>query len=352
MSKKLLIITALFFASFVNGQNIFRDDFSTYIVNQELSGQGLWSNSPIAPNVGIGACVPLSGTQPCTGAKVVIQPIDFLNYGFADTSIVLGPVQDGVARAITPIVTDGNLYVGLVLKITTAPTNAASPVDFLRIINSDATQVTCRLLVRDTGFGYNVGIRKGASSNLTVYPGDVLNYGENVLVILKYSHGSGPDDDILSIYLNPNFADGEPANPNGITNSGFDQSGAIDRLAFRMNFNVATSMPTGFIGLVSTSTTWQGLAFPQLALDEFNQKDFTVSSVVENNQLQINSKNSIDQLQMKLYTATGAILEDQKIDILAGNSVFQCNSKLSSGLYILQITKANGEKTSFKIISK
>jgi hypothetical protein len=231
--------------------------------------------------------------------------MNYLNYGSSNSSIILAPVQDGVARAITPIVTDGNLYLGLVLNLTSAPTTAGSPVDFLRVINSDATQVTYRLLVRDAGFGYNVGIRKGSSSNATAYTTDVLNYGESVLVILKYSHLDGPDDDILSAFVNPNYSAGEPITASALTADGFDQSGAIDRLAFRMNFNVAASMPTGLIGLVSTSTTWEGLTFLPLGVNQFEANNVTISSILENGQLQISSKNTLNNVQMKLYSTTG-----------------------------------------------
>jgi hypothetical protein len=352
MKKTLLSLLALCSLASANAQNIFKDDFSTYTINQELSGQGLWSNSPIAPNVGIGPCLPLSASEPCFGTKVIGQSVNYLSYGDSFSSILLGPVQDGVARAITPIVTGGDLYLGLVLNITSAPTAAGSPVDFLRVINSDATQVTYRLLVKDTGFGYNVGIRKGGSSNATVYPAVVLNYGENVLVILKYSHASGPDDDILSVYLNPIYNDGEPANPNGVTTAGFDQSGAIDRVAFRMNYNVAASMPTGVIGLVSTSTTWEGLSFLPLGVNQFEVNNVTVSTVLENGQLQINSKGAMNHMEMNLYATTGNLLESKIIDISAGSSQIRLTSKLSSGLYVLQIVSENGEKTSFKIITK
>jgi hypothetical protein len=352
MKRIILLLFAFLTAGISQGQNIFKDDFSSYILDQELSGQGLWSNSPTAPNVGIGACLPLSGTQPCFGTKVVAQSLSYLNYGSSNSSIILAPVQDGVARAITPIVTGGDLYLGLVLNITTAPTAAGSPVDFLRVINSDATQVTFRLLVRDTGFGYNVGIRKGGSSNATVYTTDVLNYGESVLVILKYRHLDGPDDDIVSAFVNPTYTNIEPANPNISNASGLDQSGAIDRVAFRMNYNVATSMPTGFIGLVSTSTTWEGLSFLPLGVNQFEANNVTVSSVLENGQLQISSKNTLNNVQMKLFTATGALLEQKMIDVPIGSSQIELASKLSSGLYIVQLYDENGEKTSFKIIPK
>ena len=352
MKRILLLLLAFLTVGISQGQNIFKDDFSTYILNQELSGQGLWSNSPVAPNVGIGACLPLSASQPCFGTKVIGQSVDYLGYGSSNSSILLGPVQDGVARAITPIVTGGDLYLGLVLNLSSAPTIAGSPVDFLRVINSDATQVTYRLLVRDAGFGYNVGIRKGASNNATVYTGDIFNYGENVLLILKYSHLSGPDDDIVSAFINPIYGNGEPANPNITNAAGFDQSGAIDRVAFRMNFNVAASMPTGVLGLVSTSTTWEGLTFLPLGVNQFETNNVTISSVLENGQLQVSSKNKVNNVQMKVYSTTGALLEQKMINIPTGSSQIGVASKLSSGLYIVQLYDQNGEKSNFKIISK
>ena len=351
MKRKLLII-ALFSIGLLQAQNIFKDDFSTYTINQELSGQGLWSNSPIAPNVGIGACLPLSATEPCFGTKVIGQSLSYLNYGSSNSSILLGPVQDGVARAITPIVTGGDLYLGLVLNITSAPTTAGSPVDFLRVINSDATQVTFRLLVKDAGFGYNVGIRKGASNNATVYTGDILNYGENVLVILKYSHLIGPNDDIVSAYVNPNYTNIAPANPNITNSSGFDQSGAIDRVAFRMNFNVAASMPTGIIGLVSTSTTWEGLTFEPLGVNQFDKNKLTISSSFENGLLNVSATNAISNAKLTLYSMTGSLLESQTVNIPSGNSQIALASKLTAGIYIAQLSDDSGATKSFKIISK
>jgi hypothetical protein len=265
--KKILLLFLLFSFSNTEAQLLFQDDFSSYNLNQELSGQGPWSNSPIAPNVGIGACLPLSAGQPCTGAQVVSQPLSYLNYGTATNSIMIAPVQDGVARAISPVVTNGDLYVGMVLKLNSAPQNSASPVDFLRIINSDPTLVTLRMLVVDAGFGYNIGIRKGASANATAYSSNLCNYGDDVLVILKYSNLDGPNDDVVSVFVNPNYNAGEPMTASATTSAGFDQNGAIDRLAFRLNYNVAASMPTGFAGLVSVSTTWEGLSFAPLSVN-------------------------------------------------------------------------------------
>jgi hypothetical protein len=68
--------------------------------------------------------------------------------------------------------------------------------------------------------------------------------------------------------------------------------------------------------------------------------------------LQINAKSSLDQLQMQVYSTTGTLLEDRIVNISDGNSLLELNSKLSSGLYIIQFIDKNGEKTNFKIISK
>jgi len=350
--KKILLLLLLFAFCDTEAQLLFQDDFSPYTVDQELSGQGPWSNSPIAPNVGIGACLPLSAGQPCSGAKVVSQPLSYLNYGTASKSIVIASVQDGVARAISPVVTNGDLYVGMVLKLTSAPQSSASPVDFLRIINSDPTLVAFRMLVVDAGFGYNIGIRKGASANATAYSSNLCNYGDDVLVILKYSNLDGANDDVVSVFVNPDYNAGEPLTPSATTSTGFDQNGAIDRLAFRLNFNVAASMPTGLAGLVSVSTTWEGLSFDPLSVNQFEANTIKVNSFLDRGLLQINSHNTMTNGQLKVYSATGSLLESTIQTIPSGPSQIALQSKLETGLYFVQITEETGKKHLFKIISK
>ena len=349
--KKTLLLLTFIIPVLSHAQLIFQDDFSLYTVGQELSGQGLWSNSPTAPNVGIGACVPLIAMQPCSGTKVVAQSLSYLNYGSSNNSIEIASAKDGVAKAISPIVTDGDLYVGLVLNLTTAPTTSSPPVDFIRILNSDQTLVTFRMLVVDDIFGYYIGIRKGSSGNATVYTTDLYNYGESVLVILKYSHLPGNNDDIVTAYVNPDYTAGEPASASVISTSGFDQSGAIDRIAFRQNYNIAASMPTGFAGLVSTSTTWEGLKFQPLSVDQFENNALQFSGELQNGTTQIKSKSNIDNAILNVYDIAGALIESKKLNIPAGNSQIQFTTKFSSGVYIFQIVDESGTKHSYKLIA-
>ena len=351
MKKKLLFI-ALFSIGLLQAQNIFKDDFSTYTVGQELSGQGLWSNSPIAPNVGIGACLPISSMDPCTGTKIIAQPLSYLNYGSSPNSIEIAPIKDGAGRVLSPIVTNGDLYLGIVLNITTAPDAAGSPVDFLRVLNGSQFDVAFRLLVKNAGFGYNIGIRKGASNNATIYTTDLYNYGESVLVIIKYSHLDSFNDDIVKAYINPNYSNGEPLTPSAETANGFDQSGNIDRIAFRLNYNVSASMPSGFAGLVSTSSTWEGLTFEPLGVNQFDKNKLTISSSLENGLLNVSSANAIENANLNLYSMTGALLESQTITIPSGNSQITLASKLTTGIYIAQLSDDSGATKSFKILSK
>lgn len=348
--KKITFLLTLFLSITSQAQSIFQDDFSSYTTNAELSGQGLWSNSPIAPNVGIGACLPLSSSSTCSGTKVLDQAISYLNFGNSNKVIEIGPYRDGVAHVVNPIVSGGDFYVGLVLNLSTAPLTSGSPVDFLRVINSDPTQVCFRLIVKDAGFGYNIGIRKGASANATVYTPDLYNYNENVLIIMKYSHLDGIDDDIVSLYANPDFEAGELANPSIFTSTGLDQSGAIDRVAFRLNFNVPDSMPTGYAGLVSASTTWEELGFLPLATNSFEANSLFVATNNAGNHLEIQSQKSLNQVQLSLYGSNGSLIEKQLINIDSGNTSVTLKSKLSTGLYVLTLNDESGFEYRQKII--
>ena len=354
--KKTLLIFALLTFGLSFSQNIFQDDFASYTVNQELNGQGLWTNNSVLPNVGIGSCLnPSMGT--CSNAKVLAQPISYLNFGNSSKSIMIAPVQDGVARRISPTVSGGDLYVAVVLNIATAPLSSANPSDFFRVNNGAnpngfPSDVTFRMLVQDATFGYKIGIRKGASSNLTVYTNDLYNFNENVLVVFKYSHLSGTSDDILNVYVNPDFAAGEPQTPSATTSNGFDQSGFIDRFIFRQNYNILASMPTGFAGLASTSTTWAGLGFVPLSTDSFSATNEILFSSNSQNGLNVNSKRTIDNASLSLFSITGDLIENKVINIASGTSEITISSKLSAGMYIVKLSEKTGDNLTQKIIIK
>ncbi len=351
MKKILLLIITISFGN-SQAQTIFQDDFSTYTIGQELNGQGVWTNNSAAPNVGIGSCLPpSSGT--CSNAKILDQALSYLNFGTSTKSLEIGPIKDGVARAITPMVTSGDLYIAVVLNLATAP--ATSPSDFFRINNGGngtGSEVAFRMLVQDAGFGYKVGIRKGDSINTTAFTTDLYNYNENVLIVLKYSKLAGTNDDILNVYVNPDFAFGEPATPSATTTNGFDQSGYIDRYIFRQNYNIVASMPTGYAGLSSSSLNWEGLGFISLGLNQYNAENAFVASITTQNVLMLDSKIKLENAVLKLYTITGSLIEDRRISISKGKSEIGNFSNLETGIYILKLTDNSGKNYTQKLIIK
>lgn len=350
MNTKLLL-TCLFSSCLLTAQNIFKDDLSTYIIGTPLHSQGLWSHINDAANggFGAGACNPVSSGGTCSSSNVVANPLSYLNFGSSGKSIEIAGFLDNPGHPIQPVVIDGDLYVGVVLNLATAPT-LASASDFFRAANSDTSLITFRLLVQDAGTGYKVGIKKGGSGNPAVYTDAIFNYSQDNLVILKYSHLSEANDDILNLYVNPDYASGEPAIPSATTNLGIDQSGNIDRIFFRLGFNTVGALPSGYAGLVSAASTWFGLGFIPLAVDQFDKTTFTIlSSQASKGVLTITSKMALTNTTLNIYTLTGQLLETKKINLEVNSTEIAINPISQSSVYIVELITENGSKFNKKI---
>lgn len=349
--KKTLLFFILFISSISQAQNIFKDDFSTYTSGQSLHSQGLWSHVNDAANggYGAGACNPVVSGQPCFSATILDNTISYLNYGSSIKSLSIAGLLDNPGHPILPVVVNGDLYVGMVLKITTAPA-PGSAVDFFRVINSDTSLVTFRLLVQDATTGFNIGIKKGSSANPTTYTSQIYNYNQDVLVILKYSHLAGANDDLLNLYVNPDYALGEPSVPTATTSSGFDQSGNIDRMVFRLGFNSVGTMPTGFAGLTSASTNWFGLGFIPLSVNQFEAKPLTIlGNHAKSGSISITTERSVENATMNIYTITGALIEKQKISLYNTTNEIGIKPITTTGIYIVELIENSGKKQVQKI---
>ena len=328
--------------SFTNAQSIFKDDLSTYIVNSPLNSQGPWTNN--SATFGLGGC---SGTG-CTNANVIAQNMSYPNYGTTTKALKIDAGKDGIGRAISPVVTNGDLYVSMVLNLTSSLANAN---DFLRVASGVSSNVTFRMYAQPNANGaYNIGIKKGGSSNSTVYATDELIYGLDYLIVLKYSHFAGISDDIVKVYINPVYENGEPTLPSATTDIGSDQSGSIDRIAFRLNQNVA--MPSGAASLLSIAKNWDSLGFIPLGINNNNFDNlFTiVGNQAKNGILNISSSKEFSNANVAIYTITGVLVENTKINIQNGNSSIIISPIQASGVYIVQLIDNSGKKYSQKII--
>ena len=338
--KKSAIYVLLFLCNLGYSQTIFQDNLNNYTVNTQLSGQGTWTNN--SSNGGTGAC---TGAL-CVNAKVLTPGFNYLNYGTSTKSLQLLSDLDGCGTLFTPV-TSGDVYVGFMINISSAATN---PNDFFRVNNGSFTTTVFRVFIKTvSGNTYTIGISKGGQGNPVVYTTNAYAFNQDQLVILRYSQSAGAADDLLNLYVNPVMANGVPTTPDATTNSGTDQSGNLDRLAFRQNTTVATT-PTGRAGLVSVARSWTRLIFPTMAATAFSKAHFNITTKdAKNGLLQINALETIENATLSIYNLEGKLLENKTIALLNTTNEIPIHPIANAGVYLISIT-ANGEKYSQKVM--
>ena len=342
--KKLLLSIFTLTASVSFAQNIFIDSFASYNSNAQLSGQGVWTNNSSLAG-GLGSCV---GAL-CQNARVVDQNISAAGYGSSTKAFSLTPNTDGCGRAFTPFTANGDLYVGMVMNISSF--TAGTSTDFFRVLSGGNFFTTFRMLVQPTsGSTYSIGIRKGDTGNPTVYTANSYNYNTDYLIIIKYTQAAGVNDDTITLYANANYAAGEAGNTVSATNfAGNDQAGNIDRMSFRQNAGPA-GMPTGKVSLVSVATTWETLTF-NLSNNEFDRNTFAISSnEVNNGVLNIKSGITIENAILSIYDIQGRKIDTKTISLEENINDIAINPINNSGVYIVEITSGSNQRFTQKIV--
>lgn len=340
--KKILLSIITLTASVSFAQNIFIDSFASYNSNAQLSGQGVWTNNSSLPG-GLGGCTGFG----CQGAQVVNQNISATGYGSSTKAFSLTPNTDGCGRAFTPFTANGDLYVGMVMNISSF--TAGTSTDFFRVLSGGNFFTTFRMLVQPTsGSTYSIGIRKGDTGNPTVYTANSYNYGTDYLIIIKYTQAAGVNDDTITLYANANYAAGEAGNTVSATNfAGNDQAGNIDRMSFRQNAGPA-GMPTGFVSLISVSTTWDGLP---LANQQFSKENFTIASnQVSQGVLNVKSNITLEKAILTIYDIQGRTIDTKNISLEETINDIAINPIRNSGVYIVEIKTDANKRFTQKII--
>jgi hypothetical protein len=338
--KTKLILVALIATLGVNAQNIFQDDFSTYFTGADLNNQGNWSNNSSNPG-GLGAAI---GAIP-NNADVLATPVSYPDYGASDNAIKISPDSDGCGTEF-PTVTSGDLYVGFILNLTNAQANNNS--DFFRVMSGGNFNTTFRLYATPAPGAFFLGVSKGGNGNQINFTPNALAYNQDHLVIIKYTQGSGTNDDLIAVYVDPTFAGGEPDIATITNNVGLDQAGNLDRLCFRQNWT--NGMPTGNAGLLSLALTWSDLGFA-LGTEQFNSNSIAISSGnAKNGELILQSNIVLDHATLKIITINGAVIENKNIKIEAASNLIAINPLRSAGLYIIEVTAKNGQRFTQKIM--
>lgn len=337
--KKILLIVTLFTFGISNSQNLFKDDFASFTVATNLSGQGSWTNNSSLIGGG-GACAGPVGL--CANSKVVANAISYPAYGTSANSIEIKPDLDFCGRGFTAV-SSGDLYVGMVLNLSSTLT---STNDFFRVMSGSNFSTTFSMNAKNNGTSFFLGVKKSAAAAPT-YTTNTYAYNQNHLVVFKYSINPGTSDDVLSIYVDSNFIMGVPMTSDATTSAGNDTAGSPDRLGFRQNSPTTTN---GKTGLVSASTTWNGLSFIPLSTEQFNKSTFSISAnEVKSGILSINSVVSIEKIALNIYDIQGRLINSKTTNIYENNNQININPIHNSGIYIVEIATENN-KISQKIV--
>ncbi len=331
--KKALLIILISVVNILNAQNIFRDDFSTYTTNQQLSGQGVWTNNSSAAG-GLGSC---SGAT-CVNAKVIPTAISYNGYGSASNSFELKNNVDGCGRAFTAF-NGGTMYVSMVINISQASTSNLA-TDFFRIMAGSNTTIPFRLTAMSITPGFfSIGVSKGTGP--VFYYSQQIAMNTNHLIVCKYLTNAGASNDIVAMYVNPVVQLGEPATADAGFSNGTDVVGNIDRMCFRQN--VALGVPVGRAGLISVSGTWSGLKFPALETTQYDNNQITINSnQLKNGLLNISSNQVLENSLLQIFDIRGQLLENKTISLQANDNLVVTKTISMSGIYIVKLTNNEG----------
>ncbi len=319
--------------SCVHSQTIFQEDFATLTTGQDLNGQGSWSN-----NTSSGGTGGVFGGAP---SQVVAFALSYPDYGSSNNSVqsVNTANSDGPGHIFPSAITSGTYYTSFVLNVSDAPSTANTVFDVIRVLNGSAFSTSMRFFVQESGSGYNMGIKIGDSSSPSGITSDVYSYNTAYLVVLKYTINPGATDDELELFVNPDYALGEPAMSTlSAPAPAFEASSNIDRFAFPWNVP-NTGRFAGHVGLVSVATSWNALA---LSNDNFNLSSTTFKYNNSSDSIEFNTNVSG---MLNIYTITGKFVNTFQVE--DRNSLFL---SLDKGAYISNFIARNGEQKTLKFL--
>ncbi len=336
--KTTLLAAILIFCSLttLNAQVIFQSDFDNLTINSPLNSQNGWTSN--SSNGGTGTAVGAASMP----SEIVNFPLSYTDYGTAVNSLNSDNTidSDGPGRLLPAPITSGTFYVGFVINVTNAPP-ATNVRDVIRVLNGGAFSTTWRVYVqRNGGSGFNVGIKIGDPSTPPAVTTTTYNYNQNHLIVVKYTVNSGTSNDLMSVFVDPNYAAGEPSQADAIAPvSQFEASTNIDRIAFPWNVNNANRF-NGHVGLMSITNSWADLTLSTEQLKETERR--------------INYYSSFNQLVftqpatgiLSVYSMDGKLVLNEQLNSRSEVSM----TTLDAGVYVAAFINTRGERETLKFV--
>ena len=220
-------------------------------------------------------------------------------------AIIKGNSEDVRSLLSTPQ-TSGKIYASFLINVTAA----ISTGDYFFHFTQGTTVLKGRVYIKPNGTGFDIGLLSDSGtvptgSGLT-YAGNSYTFGTTYLIVLSYEFKSGVNDDVVSLWINPDLTGTEPTPNLGPFIIATDFT-SIEAVSLRQGS--ATLMPDLSIDGIKVGTTWANSVLP-ITLTSFIGKavdknillNWNTASEINNNYFEV--KHSSDG---KAFTAIGKV---------------------------------------------
>lgn len=365
MIKKLLTIAFVSLLVGAKAQYLIRDNFKNYntagATNGELSGQNGWNNQYLLGNGnysgGTGDALTGAGSNGVRG-KIIAGTMNIPGFISTDKVLSIRSNGDGVGKAFPTYPTSGAVYVAIPMNITaftkaTDNTPITTETQIVRMTRQTGPDVfpetVCRFTALPVAGGYNIGCYKGLNSVAYNASPTLLTLNQTNLIILKYEFVTGDNNDIVSVYINPNLSLPEAANPVEVTAVGNTDFNNIQSI--NLNYN-NVNRPTTLIGGLMVSTTWPSIqnALPVNCITNLQ----LIKTSTEKAKLVWDATNCKEVKDFTVQTGLQATsLDNTKTEASKGDGNYSSEISLKQGTNFVRLvtTDLNGQKIYSQILS-
>ena len=329
--KKLLLFILLISPFIGFSQAILTEAFEYTTGGLVANSGGAWvSNSGTA-----GSSVTTTGSLNYTGY--------FPGAVGGKVAISNGSTED-VIRSFTAVNGTGSkVYASFLINVT----STTSTGDYFVHFASGTGTFKARTFIKTSWGGFDIGI-DGDGAVTSYLGGTVLNFNQTYLVVIGYSFNSGTNDDVVSLWLNPDISGAEPTA--NITKVVAGDYTSLSALGLRQ---AAGNTPTLSIDGLKLGLTWATSTLP-ITLTSFTGKE-AIKSIVLNWATASEKNNKTFELfrsvDGKVFKSIGSINGAGDSDTELKYSFIDENPYAGTNYYQLMQHDFDGKTSSSAIIS-
>jgi hypothetical protein len=249
--KKILLPLLLFIPFLGFGQNLVTETFNYTVGGLVLGSSGNWSS-----NSGI------AGTLVTTTGSLTYSTYYPGNIG-NKVAIVNGSSEDAITSFTSQSGTGLKVYASFLINVTAATASGDYFIHFL----SGTASFKSRVFIKSSGTGFDLGIDGDGSSPTYVAPTTAYVFNTTYLVVIAYTFNAGANDDIVSLWVNPDISTTTEPAPI-VTKSVATDYTSLSALGLRQ---ASGNTPSLSVDGIKIGTSWASSTLP-ISLTSFTGK--------------------------------------------------------------------------------